>query len=82
MKDEDPEVRNNATFGLGELVLHGRELLYPLNNNTFAVFRNLVLIHLFLLDTIHRSYKHFQWPFRGKTILWLWTTFVEPSPDS
>lgn len=29
MKDEDPEVRNNATFGLGELVLHGRELLYP-----------------------------------------------------
>jgi len=38
MKDEDPEVRNNATFGLGELVLHGRELLYPLNNYTFTGF--------------------------------------------
>lgn len=29
IRDEDSEVRNNAVFGLGELVLHGRELLFP-----------------------------------------------------
>ena len=29
MKDEDSEVRNNAIYGLGELVMHGRELLFP-----------------------------------------------------
>lgn len=28
MRDSDSEVRNNAVFGLGELVLHGRELLF------------------------------------------------------
>ncbi|EFX65679.1 hypothetical protein DAPPUDRAFT_303554 [Daphnia pulex] len=29
MRDSDSEVRNNSVFGLGELVLHGRELLFP-----------------------------------------------------
>ena len=29
MRDSDSEVRNNAIFGIGELVVHGRELLYP-----------------------------------------------------
>ena len=29
IRDEDSEIRNNAVFGLGELVLHGRELLFP-----------------------------------------------------
>lgn len=28
MRDSDGEVRNNAIFGLGELVLHGRELMF------------------------------------------------------
>lgn len=30
MRDSDNEVRNNAIFGLGELVFHGRELLFSL----------------------------------------------------
>ena len=30
MRDSDSEVRNNSVFGLGELVLHGRELLFSL----------------------------------------------------
>nr|CAD7264449.1 unnamed protein product [Timema shepardi] len=28
-KDESDEVRNNAIFGVGEMVLHGKEALYP-----------------------------------------------------
>lgn len=28
IRDEDCEVRNNAIFGLGELVLHGKELIF------------------------------------------------------
>lgn len=28
IRDSDSEVRNNAVFGLGELVLHGRQLLF------------------------------------------------------
>ena len=28
MKDEDSEIRNNAVFGLGELVVYGKELMY------------------------------------------------------
>ena len=27
--DEDDDVRNNAVFGLGELVLHAGEIMYP-----------------------------------------------------
>jgi hypothetical protein len=30
VRDSDIEVRTNSVFGLGELVLHGRELLFPL----------------------------------------------------
>ncbi|EFX84574.1 hypothetical protein DAPPUDRAFT_99742 [Daphnia pulex] len=30
MRDSDSEVKTNSVFGLGELVLHGRELLLPL----------------------------------------------------
>lgn len=29
IKDEHPEVRSNAIYGLGELVLHSKEPLYP-----------------------------------------------------
>ncbi|CAG2066245.1 unnamed protein product, partial [Timema podura] len=31
-KDESDEVRNNAIFGVGEMVLHGKEALYPVPN--------------------------------------------------
>ncbi|EFX77798.1 hypothetical protein DAPPUDRAFT_247035 [Daphnia pulex] len=30
VRDSDSEVRTDSVFGLGELVLHGRELLFPL----------------------------------------------------
>jgi hypothetical protein len=28
-KDESDEVRNNAIFGIGEMVLHGKDSLFP-----------------------------------------------------
>jgi hypothetical protein len=28
-RDESDEVRNNAIFGIGEMVLHGKEALFP-----------------------------------------------------
>lgn len=27
--DQNPEVRNNAIYGIGELVFHGKDLIYP-----------------------------------------------------
>jgi len=38
MRDEDCEVRNNAIFGLGELVFYGRELVY---SNYPQILQNL-----------------------------------------
>nr|CAD7413427.1 unnamed protein product [Timema cristinae] len=34
-KDESDEVRNNAIFGVGEMVLHGKEALYPYPFGTY-----------------------------------------------
>jgi hypothetical protein len=42
LRDSDKEVRNNAFFGLGELVLHGRELLFSL---VFFHFVNFKIKH-------------------------------------
>jgi hypothetical protein len=52
MRDSDSEVRTNSVFGLGELVLHGRELLLPLvylyllAEKTFSTVLQMILFIL------------------------------------
>lgn len=54
MRDEDCEVRNNAIFGLGELVFYGRELVY-----SWVLFFLLTFFDLrfnLLSSITHRNY--------------------------
>ncbi|KAK6629085.1 hypothetical protein RUM43_002902 [Polyplax serrata] len=42
IKDEDQEVRSNAIYGLGELVLHSKEPLYPHYNEILTGLSNVL----------------------------------------
>lgn len=79
MRDSDSEVRNNSVFGLGELVLHGRELLYPLVVRLyFCPFSHYVLIKFRSIGISHKSCRPCRPLYPARITRLRWTTFAPP----